>query len=115
MPALVDERKVFIAETPLYEITAGKDTLFAYSEAEKNTILGGIKGKHHIQRSKGLGENEPEMMWQTTMNPASRKLVMVMPDDESSTQDTFDVLLGDNLRGRKELIEARGHEYLEFI
>jgi len=115
MPALIDERKVFIAETPLYEITAGKDTHFAYSDAERSSITSKLKGKFNIQRSKGLGENEPEMMWQTTMNPESRKLILVTPDDEAATQDTFDVLLGDNLKGRKELIEQHGHEYLEFI
>jgi len=116
MPDLINAKKVFIAETPLYEITSSKDTFFAYSEAEKNAFLAKLAGKkHHIQRSKGLGENEPDMMWQTTMNPASRKLVQVMPADAAATQDTFDILLGDNLKGRKEFIETRGHEYLEFI
>ena len=114
-PELITQKKVFIAESPLYEITAGKNTLFAYTEPEKAEILRKIKGKYHIQRSKGLGENEPDMMWQTTMNPATRKLVQVLPEDVARTQEMFEVLLGDNLKGRKEFIEEHGHRYLEMI
>jgi len=114
-PELITQKKVFIAESPLYEITAGKNTLFAYTEPEKAEILRKIKGKYQIQRSKGLGENEPDMMWQTTMNPATRKLVQVLPEDVARTQEMFEVLLGDNLKGRKEFIEEHGHRYLEMI
>jgi len=115
MPALITEKKVFIAESPLYEITAGKHTMFAYSDAEKNAITAKIKGKYQIQRSKGLGENEPEMMWQTTMNPATRKLVQVLPEDAEATRLMFDVLQGDNIKGRKEFIELHGHKYMDMV
>ena len=112
-PTLIRERKVFIAESPLYEITAGKATRFAYSEAEKASILASCKGKVKIQRSKGLGENQPEMMWETTMNPATRRLILVTPEDAEKTQQMFDLLLGDNLSGRKAHIEADGYRYLD--
>ena len=113
VPTLIDENKVFIAESPLYEITSGKKTLFAYSEKEKTAILQKLPGKVRIQRSKGLGENEPEMMWQTTMNPATRRLIQVISDDMAKTQEMFEVLLGDNIKGRKEFIEDFGHLYIE--
>ena len=114
VPTLIKEKKVFIAESPLYEITSAKDTFFAYSDAEKGEILKDIKGKYTIQRSKGLGENQPEMMWQTTMNPESRRLIQVIPEDIKATQDKFELLLGDNLKGRKEYIEEFGHRYIDF-
>ncbi|MCL2854706.1 MAG: toprim domain-containing protein [Defluviitaleaceae bacterium] len=112
-PQLITEKKVYIAESPLYEITVGDDIFFAYSDAEKNAITKGVKGKVHIQRSKGLGENEPDMLWQTTMSPATRKLVQVLPEDVAKTQEMFEVLLGDNIKGRKQFIEDHGHRYLE--
>jgi len=115
VPSLMLEGKVFIAESPLFEITTKGKTYFAYSEKEKNGILSHITAKYTLQRSKGLGENEPEMMWQTTMNPESRKLIKVMPDDEEKTEKVFNLLLGDNLAGRKEFIEQNGHLYLGMI
>ena len=113
VPTLINEKKVFIAESPLYEITINKKTFFAYSEKEKLKIINSIDGKYHIQRSKGLGENEPEMMWQTTMNPETRKLVLVLPEDVLKTQAMFEMLLGDNLKGRKKYIEQNGHKYID--
>jgi len=117
VPTLIDAGKVFIAESPLYEITAGKKTLFAYSENEKTEVMAKLEksgGKIRIQRSKGLGENEPEMMWETTMNPASRRLIQVVPDEDvSKTQLMFDILLGDNIKGRKEFIDDYGHLYID--
>ena len=115
VPSLIDEGKVYIAESPLFEITAGNKSYFAYSEKEKNDILAKIKGKYSIQRSKGLGENEPEMMWQTTMCPDSRRLIKVLPNDIEATSIMFDVLLGDNLQGRKDYIEQNGNKYLDMI
>lgn len=114
VPTLISERKVYIAESPLYEITAGKKTYFAYTESEKADFLSKIKGKYKIQRSKGLGENQPEMMWETTMNPESRRLIMVTPEDVKATQDKFELLLGENLKGRKEYIEEEGYRYIDF-
>ncbi|MEA4972872.1 MAG: toprim domain-containing protein [Candidatus Metalachnospira sp.] len=113
VPTLITEKKVFIAESPLYEINAGKNTFFAYSETEKATIVSNIKGKYSIQRSKGLGENQPEMMWETTMNPETRRLILVTPDSIEHTREIFELLLGENLKGRKEFIESDGYRYLD--
>ena len=116
VPTLISEGKVFIAESPLFEITCGKEVRFAYNEKEKADILAGFEGKKvSLQRSKGLGENEPEMMWTTTMCPASRRLIRVMPDDAEQTQIFFDLLLGDNLQGRKDFIAGHGHEYMDML
>ena len=113
MPTLIEEGKVFIAESPLYEITTGKDeTFFAYDEKEKVDILSKITGKYTIQRSKGLGENEPDMMWKTTMNPETRRLIKVMPAEAAQTAEIFEMLLGDDLQGRKKHIEETGDRYL---
>lgn len=114
-PTLINIGKVFIAESPLFEITAKDKTYFAYSDKEKNDIVAKLKGKYTVQRSKGLGENQPEMMWETTMNPETRKLIQVMPDEIESTEKMFDVLLGDNLPGRKNFIEENGYRYLDMI
>lgn len=114
MPTLIEEGKVYIAETPLYEITAKDHTYFAYDEAEKSEILKMIGDKpHNIQRSKGLGENQPDMMNMTTMNPVSRRLVKVLRQDAQRTSQMFDLLLGDNLAGRKEYIAENGYRYLD--
>ena len=114
VPTLIREGKVFIAESPLFEITTKKDTFFAYNEKEKADILQKIGDvKYTVQRSKGLGENDPDMMWETTMNPETRRLIKVMPDDEESTLRMFDLLLGDNLQGRKDYIAENGAKYID--
>lgn len=115
VPSLIQERKVYIAESPLFEISTKNKSYFAYSEKEKGSIISKINGKYTIQRSKGLGENEPEMMWETTMNPETRRLIQVLPDDVEKTEQTFDLLLGDNLQGRKSFIEENGYKYLDMI
>lgn len=113
-PDLINAGKVFIAESPLYEITSKSDVYFAYTEAEKEKFIKKIgKEKFTIQRSKGLGENEPDMMNLTTMNPATRRLIQVMPDDAEKTSQIFDILLGDNLPGRKDYIVENGYKYIE--
>ena len=115
-PTLIQQGYVYIAESPLYEIECKDQTYFAYTEAEKNRIVGGFDGKKYtIQRSKGLGENEPEMMSLTTMNPETRRLIKVMPSDVEATQEMFDMLLGDNLAARKDFISKYGSHYLELI
>ncbi|MDE8697844.1 DNA topoisomerase IV subunit B, partial [Bacteroides cellulosilyticus] len=102
---------VYIAESPLYEIISKDMTYFAYTEAEKQRILADIgEQKYKIQRSKGLGENEPEMMSLTTMNPETRRLIRVMPEDAQKTQEIFELLLGDNLDGRKDYIRDYGYK-----
>lgn len=114
VPTLIEKGFVYIAESPLYEITSKKKTYFAYNEQEKSEILSKLEGqKYSIQRSKGLGENQPDMMWLTTMNPETRRLIKVTPCDVIKTQETFDLLLGDNLAGRKEHIAENGHQYIE--
>ena len=113
-PSLIEEGKVFIAESPLYEITGKDNTYFAYNETEKAQFLAELEGqKYIIQRSKGLGENEPEMMNLTTMNPNTRRLIKVVPTDEAETVAMFDLLLGDNLAGRKDYIAENGNLYIE--
>ena len=116
MPTLINEGKVYIAETPLYEIRTKDMTYFAYDEKEKIEILGkigSVKPEPDIQRSKGLGENQPDMMNLTTMNPETRRLIKVMPQDAERTSQMFDLLLGDDLAGRKEFIAENGYMYLE--
>ncbi len=115
MPSVIKAGKVFIAESPLYEITSGKHTWFCYNESEKTEALREIgDAKYTIQRSKGLGENDADMMWLTTMNPETRRLIKVEPDfDPVAIADKFDLLLGDNLQGRKEYIAENGHLYID--
>lgn len=113
-PDLIEAGKVFIAESPLYEITAGDKVYFAYTEAEKEKYIEEIGNKKFtVQRSKGLGENEPDMMSLTTMNPSTRRLIKVMPDDAEKTSQIFDILLGDNLQGRKDFIVENGADYTD--
>ena len=115
-PTLIEKGYVYIAETPLYEINTKTDTYFAYNDREKGQILEEIDGqKYTIQRSKGLGENEPEMMSLTTMHPDTRRLVKVNPTDVEETARIFDVLLGDDLDGRKRIIADHGAEYLDML
>ncbi len=115
VPTLIDVGKVFIAESPLYEINCNKKTYFAYSEYEKNQIISSFNpdDKYSIQRSKGLGENEPDMMSLTTMAPETRRLIKITPDDAEMTSQMFDVLLGDNLQGRKDYIAEKGKGYID--
>lgn len=113
-PTLIDKGFVYIAESPLYEINTKERTYFAYDESERADILKQIGGqKFTIQRSKGLGENEPDMMSLTTMNPETRRLIKVSRDEAEHTKFMFDMLLGDNLAARKEFISNNGHDYLD--
>ena len=113
-PTLIENGRVYIAESPLYEIESKDKTYFAYSDREKAEIVERLAGKKFtINRSKGLGENDPEMMWLTTMNPETRRLIRVMPEDAARTSDSFDLLLGDNLAGRKEHIAENGYKFID--
>ena len=113
-PTLIQEGYVYIAESPLFEINCGEKTWFAYSEKEKAEIVKKLEGKKvKIDRSKGLGENDPDMMWLTTMNPETRRLIKIMPQDAEATSQMFDLLLGDNLQGRKEHIANEGYKFLD--
>ena len=114
LPTLIEKGKIYIAESPLFEITSGKDTFFAYNEKEKADILAKLEGKKvTIQRSKGLGENDKEMMSLTTMNPKTRRLIAITPSDAEETAKMFDVLLGDALQERKQYITDFGHLYIK--
>lgn len=116
VPTLIDKGKVYIAESPLFEITVKDKSYFAYNEKEKSQIIAKLgNAKYTVQRSKGLGENEPEMMWETTMNPETRRLIRVMSEDIAPTAEVFDLLLGDNLSDRKQYIAENGHLYLDML
>ena len=116
MPTLIREGYVYIAESPLYEIECKDKTYFAYSDREKAEILESLKGaKCTINRSKGLGENDPDMMWMTTMNPETRRLIKVLPEDAEKMAEVFELLLGDNLEGRKQHIATCGAQYLDML
>ncbi len=113
-PTLINEGYVYIAESPLYEITTKAKTYFAYTEREKADILEKLgREKYTLQRSKGLGENEPDMMWLTTMNPKTRRLIKVQAADVEQTAQVFDLFLGNNLQGRKDYVAENGHLYLD--
>jgi DNA gyrase subunit B len=113
-PKLINMGKIFIVESPLYEINTKKRTYFAYNEKEKSEFIEKIKNESYtIQRSKGLGENEPEMMNLTTMNPLSRRTIKIVPENIENTREMFDILLGDNLAGRKEYIINNGELYMD--
>ena len=114
LPTLIEKEKIFIAESPLFEINSGGETYFAYNEQEKTEILSKLGNKKYtLQRSKGLGENEPDMMWRTTMCPQTRRLIAVTPADAEATARMFDVLLGDALADRKKFITEFGHLYIK--
>ena len=114
LPTLIEKGKIYIAESPLFEITSGGETYFAYDEREKSEILAKLGNKKYtLQRSKGLGENEPDMMWRTTMCPQTRRLIAVTPADAAATAKMFDVLLGDALQERKRFITENGHRYIK--
>ena len=114
VPTLIHEGFVYIAESPLYEIESKGKTYFAYSDKEKADIVASLNGaKASINRSKGLGENDPDMMWMTTMNPETRRLIKVMPEDAERMSQMFDLLLGDDLAGRKNHIAENGYLYLD--
>ena len=113
-PTLIDKGYVYIAESPLYEITTKDKTYFAYTQKEKADFLEKLgKTKYTLQRSKGLGENEPDMMWMTTMNPETRRLIKINPAEAKLTAEVFELLQGNNLSGRKEHIAQNGYRYLE--
>lgn len=115
MPSLIEQGYVYIAESPLYEIIDKKDeSHFAYTDKEKDNVVKELGNSVvSINRSKGLGENTAQMMWDTTMNPKTRRLIPITMDEAKRTKDTFDLFLGDNLAGRKEYIREHLHEYLE--
>lgn len=115
MPTLIEEGYVYIAVSPLYEISQNDKSIFAYSDQEKDEITSKMKGDYTVQRSKGLGENTPEMMWETTMNPETRRLVKITPSTYDDTIKYFEMIMGEDLSGRKEYIEEHLSEYIKDI
>jgi len=114
LPTLIQKGRVYIAESPLFEITSKDKIYFAYTEQERLDIIKSLgNAKYTVQRSKGLGENEPDMMWQTTMNPATRRLIQIVPADAEATEIMFDTMLGDNLPARKSYIIENGAKFLD--
>jgi DNA gyrase subunit B len=114
-PTLIREGYVYIAESPLYEIVSKGKSHFAYNDSERDEIIKKLgDAKYVVHRSKGLGENEADMMWLTTMNPETRRLIKVVPEDSEKTSHWFDLLLGDNLAGRKDFIAEEGHRFVDF-
>ena len=114
VPTLIEKGYVYIAESPLYEINCKEKTYFAYTELEKNDVLKQIGNqKCSINRSKGLGENDPDMMWLTTMNPETRRLIKVEPEDIAKMETMFNLLLGNDDEGRKQHVAEHGKEYLD--
>lgn len=119
-PTLINLGYVYIAETPLFEITyiQGKEekTFFAFDDAEKNAFVAKNSEKiKKIQRSKGLGENDADMMWETTMSPENRRLIKITPDDVEKMNQAFELFLGNNVQVRKDYIEENGHLYMDYI
>jgi DNA gyrase subunit B len=113
-PTLIREGYVYIAESPLYEIVSKGKSHFAYDDRERDEVISKLgNSKFTIHRSKGLGENEADMMWLTTMNPETRRLIKVVPDESEKTSYWFDLLLGDNLAGRKDYIAEEGHRFVD--
>lgn len=112
MPELIDAGKVFVAESPLYEINCGDETWFAYTEREKTAVEKKLKNKKYtIQRSKGLGENTAEMMSLTTMNPETRRLIKIVPDAANDSENLISILLGNKQEERKRYIDKFGYLY----
>lgn len=116
LPTLIKKGKIYIAESPLFEITCKDKIYFAYNENEKQQILAKLgNARYSVQRSKGLGENEPEMMWQTTMNPVTRRLIQVTEADDILTEKIFDTFLGENIAARRDFITVHGSEYSDSL
>ena len=113
-PTLIEKGYVYIAESPLFEVRTKDETFFAYTDKEKNELVERL-GKCSVHRSKGLGENDPDMMSVSTMNPATRRLIQVTPEDAEATEQMFDILLGDNLPARKDYIAENGGKYMEML
>ncbi|MSQ14301.1 MAG: DNA topoisomerase (ATP-hydrolyzing) subunit B [Dehalococcoidia bacterium] len=112
MPELIDEGHLYIAQPPLYRLQSGKEQQYIYSEEEKETTLIKWKDKKSIdvQRYKGLGEMNPEQLWETTLNPATRTLLKVNVDDAVKADDVFDTLMGDAVPPRKAFIQAHAKD-----
>jgi DNA gyrase subunit B len=105
MKPLIDGGHIYMAKPPLYKIRRGKTERYAFSDAERDEIIAEMGGNIEAERYKGLGEMDPEQLWETTMDPETRTLLRVDIEDAMSCDEMFSILMGDKVEPRRDFIE----------